>query len=131
MSISNLGNLLSSQMISFIEYLERIPKGLIPDVSGLINSRKQQEKQAEQVAQQQQIMQQQAAQQAMTGEQQSQETRVSTDDISDQEVLAYIKQNNPQVYEQLLRLSPEDQQRAMAMMRNGAGGAQQNVVGDL
>lgn len=130
-SISNLGNLLSSQMISFIEYLERIPKGLIPDVSGLINSRKQQEKQAEQVAQQQQIMQQQAAQQAMTGEQQSQETRVSTDDISDQEVLAYIKQNNPQVYEQLLRLSPEDQQRAMAMMRNGAGGAQQNVVGDL
>lgn len=130
-SISNLGNLLSSQMISFIEYLERIPKGLIPDVSGLINSRKQQEKQAEQVAQQQQIMQQQAAQQAMTGEQQSQETRVSTDDISDQEVLAYIKQKNPQVYEQLLRLSPEDQQRAMAMMRNGAGGAQQNVVGDL
>lgn len=124
-SISNLGNLLSSQMISFIEYLERIPKGLIPDVSGLINSRKQQE-QAQQAA-----MQQQAAQQAMTGEQQSQETRVSTDDISDQEVLAYIKQNNPQVYEQLLRLSPEDQQRAMAMMRNGAGGAQQNVVGDL
>lgn len=130
-SISNLGNLLSSQLISFIEYLERIPKGLIPDVSGLINSRKQQEQQA--AAMQQQQAQTQAAQQAMAQEQSHQ--RVAPDDISDQEVLAYIKQNNPQVYEQLLSLSPEDQQRAIAMMRNGGNAAQQNtdpnVVGDL
>lgn len=115
-SISNLGNLLSAQMISFIEYLERIPKGLIPDVTGLINARKQQEM----AAQQQALAEQSAA-------------PVSPDQIGDEEVLEYIRQNRPDVYEQLMRLSPEEQQRALSMMRNGAGGAQQNenMVGDL
>lgn len=116
-SISNLGNLLSSQLISFIEYLERIPKGLIPDVTGLINARKQQE----QMAAQQQAMAQHQAQMP----QQS----VSPDDIGDEEVLEYIRQNNPQVYEQLTMLSAEEQQQALAMMRNG--GQSTNVVGDL
>lgn len=121
-SIANLGNLLSSQLISFIEYLERIPKGLIPDVSGLINSRKQQEQAEHDSAQQQVMAQQMAAQPSVT-----------PDGIGDGEVLAYIKQNNPQVYEKLMSLSPEDQQRALSMMRNSAGGAQQNenMVGDL
>ncbi len=111
-SISNLGNLLSSQLISFIEYLERIPKGLIPDVTGLINARKQQEQQAA-AMQQQQMM---AAQQNDAQVSQN----VAPDDISDEEVLEYIKENNQQVYEQLMQLSPEDQQRAMAMMRNSS-----------
>ncbi len=131
-SISNLGNLLTAQQINFIEYLERIPKGLIPDVSGLINSRKQQEQQAAAMQQQQMIAAQQAADE---GGQALPQQSVAPDDISDQEVLEYIKQNNPQVYEQLMRLSPEDQQRALAMMRNGGSELQQNtdpnVVGDL
>lgn len=127
-SISNLGNLLTAQQINFIEYLERIPKGLIPDVSGLINSRKQQEKQAEQAAMQQAQM--QAAQGQVSA------PNMSPDDISDEDVLTYIKQNNPRVYEQLLRLSPEDQQRALAMMRDGGSNAMpqntdEKVVGDL
>ena len=92
-SISNLGNLLSGQLISFIEYLERIPKGLIPDVTGLINARKQQE------------------QQTVAAE------NVSPDQIGDEEVLEYVKRNNPQVYEQMMALSPEEQQQALAMMR--------------
>ena len=96
-SITNLGNLLSGQMISFIEYLERVPKGLIPDVTGLINARKQQE--------QQNAMQQSAL-------------NVSTDDVGDEEVLAYIKQNNPDIYSRLVALPPQEQQRALAMMRN-------------
>ena len=121
-SISNLGNLLSAQLISFIEYLERIPKGLIPDVTGLINARKQQEQHAATMQQQQAMAQQMTAQPS-----------VAPDDIGDEEVLAYIRQNNPEVYEKLMSLPPEDQQRALAMMRNGAGGAQQNenMVGDL
>lgn len=131
-SISNLGNLLTAQQISFIEYLERIPKGLIPDVSGLINSRKQQEQQAQQAAMQQQAM----AQQKMTAQNPSQESieqSVTPDDIGDEEVLAYIKQNNPEIFEQLMRLSPQDQKRALAMMRNGRGDTQQNekMVGDI
>ncbi|MBQ2934387.1 MAG: hypothetical protein IJE02_07235 [Clostridia bacterium] len=110
-SIANLGNLLSGQMISFIEYLERIPKGLIPDVNGLINARKQQE-QAQQMAAEQQAM---AAQQAP-------QPNVTPDQIGDEEVLEYIKQTNPEVYEKLMSLSPEDQQKAMAMMRNSSPG---------
>ncbi len=124
-SISNLGNLLTAQQISFIEYLERIPKGLIPDVTGLINTRKQQEQ-----AQQATAMQQQE----MTQQQMAAQPNITPDDVGDDEVLEYIKQNNPDVYEKLISLSPEDQQRALSMMRNGADGAQQqneNMVGDL
>ncbi len=123
-SISNLGNLLTAQQISFIEYLERIPKGLIPNVSGLINARKQQEQQAQVAAQQQAMMQQQAAAQP----------NVTPDQIGDGEVLEYMRQTNPEVYERLMSLSPEDQQRAMAMMRNNTGSASaqnENMVGDL
>ncbi len=96
-SISNLGNLLSSGLISFIEYLERIPKGLIPNVNGLIGLRKQQE--------------QMAAEQAKLEAEQSQQ-------IGNTELLEYVKANNPQVYEQLMQLSPEDQARAIEMMRS-------------
>ncbi len=116
-SISNLGNLLSGQLISFIEYLERIPKGLIPDVTGLINARKQQEQQAA-AMQQQQMMAQQP------------EAPMSPEQIGDNEVLEYVKQTNPEIYKKLMSLSPEDQQRALEMMRSGGNG-QQNVVGDL
>ena len=103
-SIANLGNLLTAQQIDFIEYLERIPKGLIPNVNGLINTRKQQKMQ----------MQQQAI-----NEQKLQESEVSPDDISDREVIDYLRQNNPKIFEQLMRLSPENRIRALNMMRNG------------
>ena len=65
------------------------------------------------------------------------EREISPDDISDEEVLEYIKQNNPEVYERLMALPPEDQQRAMAMMRSGGASAQgsqntnREAVGDL
>ena len=111
-SISNLGNLLSGQLISFIEYLERIPKGLIPDVTGLINARKQQEQQAQMAAEQQAAM---AQQQAKAGEQSAQP--VSPEQIGDDEVIEYIRQTNPEIYERLMSLSPEEQHRALTMMR--------------
>ncbi len=96
-SISNLGNLLAGGLITFIEYLERIPKGLIPNVNGLINARKQQEFQQQQSAQ-------------LESDNRS--------EISNQEILQYIKAENPQVYEQLMSLSPEDQERALSLMRD-------------
>ena len=119
-SIANLGNLLSGQLISFIEYLERIPKGLIPDVTGLINTRKQQEQQAA-------MMQKQA----MTQQQTITEPNVAIDNTSDEEVVEYIRQNNPDVYEQLMSLSPEDRARALSMMRNGASTQSEDSVGDI
>lgn len=98
-SISNLGNLLSGGLISFIEYLERIPKGLIPNVNGLISSRKQQEQQAQMQMDAEANLQQQ-------------------NEISNEEILEYIKLKSPQVYEQLMALSPEEQERALELMRN-------------
>ena len=127
-SISNLGNLLSGQLISFIEYLERIPKGLIPDVTGLINARKQQEQQQAQMAAEQQA----ALEQQAMAEQSA--AIVSPEQISDDEVLEYVKQTNPQIYEKLMSLSPEEQQKALMMMRQG-GSSPTNTstqeVGDL
>lgn len=49
-----LDNLLSQQLITFIEYLERQPKGGIPDLDGLIEARKSEE--AAQKAQEKQFM---------------------------------------------------------------------------
>ncbi len=127
-SISNLGNLLASQLISFTEYLERIPKGLIPDVTGLINARKQQEQQAQMAAQQQAT----AQEQAMSAKQSA---SVSPEPIGDDEVIEYIRQTNPKIYEQLMSLPPEQQQQALSMMRNGGSAAPTNAntqeVGDL
>lgn len=128
-SIANLGNLLSAQQINFIEYLERIPKGLIPDVSGLVNSRKQQE-QAQQAAMQQQMIEQ--TNDELPTSQPIEAQSVAQQQISNEEVLEYIRQNNPEVYERFMRLSPEDQQRAMAMMRGGEVGEKNDeMVGDM
>ncbi len=110
-SISNLGNLLSGGLISFIEYLERIPKGLIPNVSGLINSRKQQEQLSSR-----QMMQAPQMQQATTIQQPTQP--VNENSVSDQEILQYINEYNPELYAQLAALPDEDQARALNMMRN-------------
>ncbi len=95
-SLANLGNLLSSGLISFIEYLERIPKGLIPNIGGLINARKQQEQQA-----------------AV----ETQNSANKATEIGDAEILEYVKSSNPEIYEELMQLSPENQVRALAMMR--------------
>ena len=41
--VSSLGNLLQTGIITPLQYLERIPKGTIPDITGLINEFKQNE----------------------------------------------------------------------------------------
>ncbi len=93
--ISNLGGLLQAGQITFEEYLERLPAGIIPDVQGLINTRKQ-------------------ATATQGGA-----------DATDDEVLEYLKATNPQVYERLISLPPEQQAHALAMMNGGGASAQQ------
>ena len=107
--ITNLNGLLQSGQIDFIEYLERLPKGLIPNIGGLINSRKTQAKMQQQTGMQQQIDSQ----------------SVSYGDIGNDEVIAYLKQINPKAYEQFMKLSPEQQQLAFNMMRKGNTGLEQ------
>ena len=93
-------------MISFTEYLERIPKGLIPNTTGLINARKQQQSapaMAEPVP-------------SITPE--GTTPAPTENEISNQDVLEYIKQNNPELYERFMSLPPEEQERAMQMMNS-------------
>lgn len=61
-SIQTLDNLLAAQLIDPVQYLERLPKGIIPDLTGLINSKRRdmEQQQAMQEAAMQQAMQQQA-----------------------------------------------------------------------
>ena len=58
-TISTLDALLTNQHINFLQYLERLPKGLIPDITGLIEDQKQ----ATQGANGQDLMMQQFAEQ--------------------------------------------------------------------
>ena len=53
--------------------------------------------------------------------------------VSDEEVLNYVKQNNPELYEKLTQLSPEDQARALSMMRGSEYETQENsnIEGDI
>lgn len=122
-SINNLGNLLSAGLISFVEYLERIPNGLIPNVSGLINSRKQQEKQT---ALQNENISEPAPQQSVETQdeqaatyRQDENSASGTADISDRELLEYVKANYPDIYKKFAALSPDLQAKALSMMRNG------------
>ncbi|MGN1320831.1 MAG: hypothetical protein ACI4U6_06925, partial [Acutalibacteraceae bacterium] len=123
--ISNLNGLLQSGQIDFIEYLERLPKGLIPNIGGLINSRKTQAEMQQQIAMQQAATQQQAEMQQHIDSQ-----SVSYDDIGNEEVIAYLKQINPKAYEQLMKLSPEQQQLALTMMRKGNTGLEKQPTPD-
>lgn len=134
-SIANLGNLLSGQLISFIEYLERIPKGLIPDINGLINSRKQQEEMIMQSQAQSQMQPQSteaAQQQDMPPELPTEEAEQQSY-ISDEEILNYVKQNNPELYAELSNMSPEDRARVLGMVRSNESDYPQNteMKGDL
>lgn len=56
--VSSLNNLLSANLISFSQYLERLPNGLIPDKTGLIEEIKQQEQLQNSVAENEHVLQQ-------------------------------------------------------------------------
>ena len=80
--------------------------------------------------QQQIAMQQAAMPQQAKMQQQIDSQSVSYDDIGNDEVIAYLKQINPQAYEQLMKLSPEQQQLALTMMRKGNTGLEQQPTPD-
>lgn len=88
--IATLGNLLKSKLITFEEYLERLPKGIIPDITGLIESRKQQT--------------------ATAGG--------AIDDIKDEEIIETLKQQYPNAYEKLQHLPPEQGRLLLQQLRN-------------
>lgn len=90
--VETLNNLLSAGLISFDQFLERIPSGLIPDVTGLREDIK-------------------AAQQAQTG----------GGDITDEELLATLQQQYPEQYNALMNMPEQQRAATLAQIRGQAG----------
>lgn len=91
--VETLNNLLSAGLISFDQFLERIPSGLIPDVTGLREDIK-------------------AAQQmpANSGE------------ITDEELLTTLQQQYPEQYNALMNMPEQQRAATLAQIRGQAGG---------
>lgn len=104
-SIQTLDNLLSAQIITPEQYLERLPKGIIPDLNGLI---KDMQKAREMAGQQ--AAQAQAAAEAQAAEQQ-QAAEAQAGPVSNAEAL--LAQLPPELQAQFASLSPEQQQAVL------------------
>lgn len=104
--VETLSNLLSAGLISFDQFLERIPSGLIPDVTGLREDIK-------------------AAQQAQTG----------GGDITDKELLATLQQQYPEQYNALMNMPEQQRAAILAQIRGQApmqgGEFETREVGDI
>ena len=104
--VETLTNLLSAGLISFDQFLERIPSGLIPDVTGLREDIK-------------------AAQQmpANSGE------------ITDEELLTTLQQQYPEQYDALMNMPEQQRAATLAQIRGQAGGQggefETQEVGDI
>lgn len=104
--VETLNNLLSAGLISFDQFLERIPSGLIPDVTGLREDIK-------------------ATQQAQTG----------SGDITDDELLATLQQQYPEQYNALMNMTEQQRAATLAQIRGQTGGQggefETQEVGDI
>lgn len=100
--IQTLNNLLSAKLITFDQFLERIPSGLIPDVTGLREDIK-------------------ATQQAQTG----------SGDITDDELLAMLQQQYPEQYNTLINMPEHQRIATLAQIRGQTDEIQTQEVGDI
>lgn len=90
--ISTLDSLLRAGLITFDQYLERLPGGMIPDITGLREDIK--------------VQQQAAAEQ--------------NEQMSEEELLAVLEQQYPEQYNALMNMSEEERSAVLAQMSGGA-----------
>ncbi len=93
--IGTLDNLYSQQIINKIQYLERLPDGIIKDKSGLLEEARQELEAAQQMEMQMQT------QMAPTG-------------AIDEQTMAMFAEQYPDLYAQFEQMSPEQQQAVLA-----------------
>lgn len=97
-SIATLDNLLNAQRINFLQYLERVPAGIIPNKTDLLaDVRAEMEATAE--------------------------TQYMNNELSDEKILQLWAAKDPEGYRRFTQLPPEQQQAALVQMR----GAMQNA----
>lgn len=94
-TITTLDNLLAAQVIDVGQYLERMPRGIIPDVQGLIRDNQQR---------------QQAAQEQAAMAQTAQTAQTENAPIDQQAILSQLPEEYQQAY---AAMSPEQQERVM------------------
>jgi len=104
-SIQTLDNLLMNKHITFVEYLERIPRGIVPQSQELITAKKAQEAQMQQMAQMQGQMPQQGQEMPM---QEMPQVEAPNQEEVIQEILNSLSeeqlmqlQENPEILQQL------------------------------
>ena len=90
-SIRTLDNLLASEIISAEQYLKRLPKGIIPDLAGLIKDM-QSARQAQEAAQRQAMQAQQASNPADMGSQLPPDLQQALDSLSPDDQAAVLQQ---------------------------------------
>lgn len=124
-SIQTLDNLFGNQVINTVQYLERLPKGIIPDIGGLIKEMKQADE-ASKAAAQQQMMQQPEASSTNGLPAQTQDVAGGLPDQSGeipegmvQELLSSLSEEERDIF---LSLSPDEQ---LSMIEKAMGGAKQ------
>ena len=93
--VSTLDALLNAQIITPMQYLERLPENIIPNKTGLINEIKEQ-----QVA-----------------------TAEYENGTSDEAVLRQWAENNPELYAKFQQVPPEKQREMLNNMRKNMGGS--------
>ncbi len=98
--ISTLDNMLDRQLITFEQYLDRLPGGLIPNVTGLKNDLRNRAAATTQTA------------------------------PTEEEILADWAEQNPELYQKYMSLSPEQQKMLMSKAIGGQS-APIEEVGDL
>lgn len=113
-AVQTLDNLLTQQAITFIEYLKRLPNGLIPDKQGLIDNRESAE--AQQRAEEKQFLYEMMAREM--------EQIEPTLPPEAQNQLKMLQRNDPAGYEQQAKQLIRQQPRAYAynVQEGGEGG---------
>lgn len=99
--ISTLDNLLERKLITFEQYLDRLPTGLVPDITGLKEDL-----------------------------QLSLQTADGIEEPSDEDVLNDFALQQPELFEKYNRLSPEEQAKLMEKIKT-VGGDSENAEAEL
>ncbi len=132
-SMQSLDNLLQQQKITFIQYLQRMPNGIIPKTQELIDeiTAQNQAMEQQQQAQQQQAMQQSAQSQQMA--QQTQQLQSAQKNLQYEQMAKFVDTLSPQVQAELKKL-PDSQYEAAVMQlmqadKQGELNPQQQIQG--
>lgn len=103
-SLQTLDKLLETEKITFVEWLERVPKGILPKQQELLELRKQQAEQEAQMAAEQ------AQQQAMQQQQRQQPQQPNEDDM-----VQFVKSLPQDMRQQISSIEDDEEQRQVIL----------------